>query len=252
MPALTSVPHSQTWRRTYDRPSRICAQVEEPSSGTSGARADTDIDHSASAEIRKVAASASERGARSQRRHEQPAERRSGEAQRERPCELLEGVRLAELRGRQDLGQDRVAGGVEERLCAAVEGDDHHHVPQREHAGGGERAHQRQQQRARDVRGEHHPAAVLAVADEPAEEQQRDQWDAHRDAQQGERRRTAGDRVGLPRECDEEDAVAEQRHAAATEQAPEVEVRERPVAARGGGATGPRAGARGQAELPVR
>ena len=56
----------------------------------------------------------------------------------------------------------------------------------------------------------------------PPEQQEGDRRDGHRDADQRERGRRVGERVDLPRQRDDEDAVAEERDAHPAPQEPEV------------------------------
>ena len=92
---------------------------------------------------------------------------------------------------------------------------------------------------AHDVGGEHHPAAIEAVADHAAEQQEDDRRHGHRDADDGQRGRRVRERVDLPRHRDQEDAVAEQRDAHAAPQQAEVAVAQRDEQADAAEAAGP-------------
>ena len=80
---------------------------------------------------------------------------------------------------------------------------------------------------ADDVGGDHHAAAVEAVADHAAQEQEGDGRHRHRDPDERQRRGRVGQRVDLPRHRDEEDAVAEQRDAHPAPQQAEVAMAQR-------------------------
>jgi hypothetical protein len=167
-------------------------------SGEADARAD--IDHRAAADTTNVA----------EHPDEHSADGRAEQAQGERAQHLLERVGFAEPRLRHELGQDRVAGGVEEGLGATVDGDDHHHLPQAQLTARCQQAEQAEQHRAHDVGDQHHLATPVAVADDAAEQQQRDQRHRHRDSEQRQRGRSVRERVGLPRHRHEERPVTEQ------------------------------------------
>ena len=105
------------------------------------------------------------------------------------------------------------------------------HVPELERAGEREDGDHADCQPARDVRGEHQAAAVEAVAHDAAQQQEGERRHGHGDADHRERRRRVGERVDLPRQRDDEDAVSQQRDAHPAPQQPEVP---QCAAARGG------------------
>ena len=160
-----------------------------------------------------------ERGARSERRHQQPAERRAGEAQRERAGELLQRVRL----GRAARWAGSRAGSRRWRgRRTPARRRRWRRSPSSATARAGPAVASAPSSTSRPARRRSAESITrrrfLRSLIRPAEQQQGDQRHAHRDAEQRERGGTAGDRVGLPRERDEEDAVAQQRHAAPAEQ----------------------------------
>ena len=90
-----------------------------------------------------------ERGPGPEAGHERAAERRPGETKRDRPDELVERVGRREVGRRDDVRDDRLEGGREERRADAVEGDEHHELPEREEAGQREDGEGRDDDRAR-------------------------------------------------------------------------------------------------------
>ena len=133
----------------------------------------------------------------------------------------------ASSRLRQQVGHDGVERRAEERGAGAVEGHQHQHVPQLERAGQRQHRHHPDGQPAHDVGRDQHPAAVEAVGDHAAEQQQHDRRHGHRDAHHRERGGRVRDRVHLPRHRDQEHAVADQRDGLPAPQQREVAVAQR-------------------------
>ena len=185
------------------------------------------IASTAAAEARKDSASSVNAAPMPEGLDEHAADRRADEAQRDRADEVVEGVGLRELVGRQHLGRDRVEGGAEERAARAVERHEHDHVPQLEQPRDREERHDADRRAAREVGVEHEPAPVEPVAQHAAEQQERDRRDRHRDPHHRERRRRVGQRVDLPRHRDHEDAVADERDAHPAPEQAEVAVAQR-------------------------
>ena len=75
---------------------------------------------------------------------------------------------------------------------------------------------------SRHVRGEHQAAAVEAVAHDAAHQQEGERRHGHGDADHRERRRRVRERIDLPRQRHDEDAVSQQRDAHPAPQQPEV------------------------------
>ena len=159
--------------------------------------------------------------------HEQAAERGAGQPERDRADELVERVRRRQVRRRDDVGDDRVERGREERRADAVEGDEDRELPEREEARDGERRQHADDDRAPDVRAEHEPATVDAVAEDARREEEDERRDRHRDAEEGQRRGRVPQLVGLPGHRDQEDAVAEEGDGHPGPEHPEVPVPER-------------------------
>jgi hypothetical protein len=70
---------------------------------------------------------------------------------------------------RDDVGDDGVEGGAEERRGRAVDGGQDDHVPQLERPGDGERRERADRQGPHDVGGDHDMTPVDAVADRAAQ-----------------------------------------------------------------------------------
>jgi hypothetical protein len=139
-----------------------------------------------------------ERCARAGRADENPADRRAEHAQGDRSDELVERVGLRELALGNQVGDDGVEGRGEEGLARAVDGDDECDMPdlertrQAQHRKGGRR------ERPCDVGRQHQVAAVQAIAQRTADEQERDRRHGHRDADYAHRGGRVAQLVDLP------------------------------------------------------
>jgi CMP/dCMP kinase len=166
--------------------------------------------------------------ARADGRHDEAADGRPQQPLAGLAHELLERVGLHQVARGHDLWHERAEGRAEEGLARPVEDGEHHQVPdleharQRQHAGGGQ--HERADQIGRDQ----HAAALHAVADDPAGEQERGHAAGPRQPDQRERHRVVVDVVDLPGLGHDEDAVAEQRDGHAGPQQREVALTQGP------------------------
>ena len=151
----------------------------------------------------------SERPAGPDRSDHQATERGTRKPQRHRADQLVERVGLRQHVRGQKLRHERIGGGVEECGGGAVHNGDRQQFPERERTRHRQRREQRQRHRANGVGGEHHETAIEAVADRASDQQARNRRDRHRDPDGRERRRRVRHRVHLPRQRDEEQAVAE-------------------------------------------
>ena len=163
-----------------------------------------------------------EGSAGSQCRHQQAADRRACEAERDGLRELLERVRLDQEPLRDHVRHDGLEVGGEDRLAHAVEDGEGDHVPQLDDAGEREDGDRRDRDRPDRVTGDHQPPPVEAVAEHAADEQEDDHRQRPRDAHGGERRGDVREVVDLPGEGNDVDAVAEERDRRPAEQQREV------------------------------
>jgi len=153
-----------------------------------------------------------ERCAGAERRHGQPADRGAGQGHHEGADELVERVRLHEHSLRDDLRHCRVERRAEEGVSRPEDDREQEEMPELEHSGERQHGDDGHRERANEVGRDHDPPPVEAVADHPADEQERRHREGPRDADQRKRRRRVGDLVHLPRDGDDVDAVAEERH----------------------------------------
>ena len=176
-----------------------------------------------------------EGGARAEHLDEHAAEGRPREAQRDRPHELIQRVGLGQLAGGQHLGDERIEGRARRRPCRRRRRPTSTTMCHSSSAPVSESSAMSPTATPRRTSAlDHDAAAVEAVADDAAEEQEGDRRHRHRDADERQRRRRVGQRVDLPRHRHEEDAVAEQRDAHPAPEQAEVAVaqrREQPHAA---------------------
>ena len=125
-------------------------------------------------------------------------------------------------------GTSAPKAGPKKASPAPVEHGERDEVPDLEHAGERQHARHDQHRRAHEVGGDQHPAALHAVADDPAREQERDHAARPRQADERQRDRVVVDVVDLPRLGHDEDAVAEQRDGHAGPQQREVALAQGP------------------------
>ena len=121
------------------------------------------------------------RGACADAGHQRTAEGRSGEAQRNRPDELVERVGGREVGGRDDVRDDCLEGRREEGGADPVEGDKDHEFPEGEEACQGEDGEGGDDYRTADVRAQHERTPVETVAEDPGRQEKDDCRDRHAD-----------------------------------------------------------------------
>ena len=118
---------------------------------------------------------------------ERAAENGSEESQRDRPDQLVERVRRRQVGGRDELRDDRLEGGREERGADSIHGDQRNQLPEAQCTHEDEDCEPGNRRRAQDVRPHHHEPPVETVADDSADEQECDRRDRHADADDRER-----------------------------------------------------------------
>ncbi len=158
------------------------------------------------------------------RLHDHAAKRWTGQPQGDRTHELLERIGARQHVGGDELGDDGIERGVEERRGGAVQRRDQKQVPERQRPGERQQRQQPNGERTHEVGDQHDPPAVEPIAHRSAEEQAPDRRERHRDADAGQRGGRIGEPVHLPGQRDHEHAIAEQRDAHAAPQAAEFAV----------------------------
>ena len=154
-------------------------------------------------------------------------EERACEAERDRPNELVERVRRGQVLDRQQVRHDGLEGRREERRSDPVERDQGDELPETKCARDHEEGENRNRQGSDAVRPHHHEAAVVPIAHDPAGEQEEHRRDSHPDPDDRQCRGCVPERVALPRDRDQKDAVAEQRDGHSRPEHPEVPVPKR-------------------------
>ena len=169
-----------------------------------------------------------ERPARIRRGHEQPRERRPGDAAGVE-TEPEQRIRLLQLRLRHRLRDDPLRGGEEERRRAAVQRRERDEVPQLRVA-----AQQQHRERAlaragEQARADHHVVARQPVCDHAAEEQEQHLRHLAGGQHDAQIRLRAGDAQDRECEPDRRDRVPEHGDDPPDEEQPELASAERPV-----------------------
>ena len=159
--------------------------------------------------------------------HHQAAEGRTDEPHGQRPDQALQRVGLGQLLFGEQVGDDGGGGRVEEGVPEPDEPYQDHDVPDLQDPG------QRQQAQQADGRGpdqvgsDQQAAAVVSVAEDPAHQDEHDEWQGPGQPNHGHGGRDVADLVHLPGQCDEEEAVAQERDERTRGQEGEVALRER-------------------------
>jgi cytidylate kinase len=169
-----------------------------------------------------------QRAAGGDERHDRAAERRTRQAQRDRPQRRRQRVGLDERVLGDQLRDDRAHRGAAQPFAGAEDEAQQHHVPDLEDAAERQRAGEADGHEPEGVGHQQLAALVVAVGEHAAEQQEAHHPQRPRQPDERQRRRAATEVQHRKRERYEVDAVAEHRHQRAGPEQPEVSLPQRP------------------------